>query len=260
MSTGNFFRVDRRSWAAVCELGMSPAVAYLVLAQGTDGNNRLTKWSVTSLKTHAGISWERGKPTIHQLIEVGFFRLAKGHSRARPRYELSTWQEVLLARAACADTHDQRIYDEIKAENKPRNKLERGAAERLARLGLVGGSAYVGYRDLVQSDLDPSGEYIWLPNTLVTGTDRGEESPVRRLRSAGDIWTLRLLVDLYHAQNLRDDVGISPRILREKYERKLVGEQGIFKLWAFKRSNRELYWTGPFVAHQSRRAVEGEDH
>ena len=71
MNTGNFFRVDRRIWAAVCELGMNPAVAYLLLAQGTDANNRLTRWSATSLKTHTGVSWERGKPAIDQFIELG---------------------------------------------------------------------------------------------------------------------------------------------------------------------------------------------
>ena len=57
MSTGNFFRVDRRSWAAVCELGMSPAVAYLVLAQGTDGNNRLTKFSAARYSFLRRSSW-----------------------------------------------------------------------------------------------------------------------------------------------------------------------------------------------------------
>ena len=260
MSTGNFFRVDRRTWAAICELGINPAVAYLVLAQGTNGNNRSTSWSVTSLKTYAGLSWERRKPTIEQLIKSEFLRYAKEHTRARPRYEFSTSQEVLSACAARADAYDRGIYDDIKAEKQPGTKSARGAAERLVRLGLVQESADGRYRDLLQPDLDPSAEYIWLPNTLVTGTDRGEESPVRRLRSAGDIWTLRLFVDLYHAQNLRDDGGISPRIIREEYARKLIGEQGIFNVWAFKRSNQSLGWKGPLAAHRLRPEVEGKGH
>jgi hypothetical protein len=37
---GGFFAVDRRAWALVCGLGMNPAVAYLVLAHGTGGDNR----------------------------------------------------------------------------------------------------------------------------------------------------------------------------------------------------------------------------
>jgi len=94
----------------------------------------------------------------------------------------------------------------------------------------------------------------------VTGTDRGEESPVRRIRSAGDVWALRLLVDLYHAQNLRDDGGISPHILRQSYERKLVGQRGIFTVWAFRRTGHALYWRGPLAAHRFRPTVKGKDH
>jgi hypothetical protein len=32
---GDFFAVDRRTWARACDLGLNPAVAYLVLARGT---------------------------------------------------------------------------------------------------------------------------------------------------------------------------------------------------------------------------------
>jgi hypothetical protein len=238
---------------------MNPAVAYLVLAQGTNGNNRLTRWSTTSLKTHTGMSWERGKPAIGQLIESKFLRYAKEHTNAKPRYELSTWQEILSDRAVHVGEWDRMVYEEMKEGKQPRAKSKRIAAEKLACLGLVQQSEDGVYRDLLEANLDPSAQYIWLPNTLVTGTKRGEEAPVRRLRGAGDIWALHLLVDLYHAQNLRDDGGISPRFLREKYDRKLVGEQGILKVWAFRRSNRELHWDGPFVVHRSRPKVAGKD-
>lgn len=263
MNTGNFFRVDRRIWSAVCGLGTNPAVAYLVLAQGTDANNRLTRWSTTSLKTHAGMTWERGRLAIEQLVDSEFIRYAKDHTRARPRYQLPTWQEVLPAltvRLEADDGYAWMVCQDIKAGKQPSTKPARGAAERLVSSGLVQKLADGGYRDLLQPDSDPSAEYIWLPNTLVTGTDQGEDSPVRRLRSAGDVWTLRLLVDLYHAQNLRDDGGISPRILCQQYERELVGEQGVFKVWAFRSSQRYLRWSGPLASHQSRPEVEGKNH
>jgi hypothetical protein len=260
MSRGNFFRLDRRIWDAVCGLGMNPAVAYLGLAQGSDANNRTTKWSVTSLRKYTGISWERGVPAVRQLVERGLLSLAKGHTRAMPRYNFPTWQEILSDRAVHTSEWDRMVYEEIKTGTQPRAKTKLSAAENLARLGLVQRSEDGAYRDLLLADLDPSAEYIWLPNTLVTGTDRGEESPVRRLRSAGYIWTLRLLVDLYHAQNLRDDGGISPRILCEKYERTLVGQQGIFNIWAFKSGQQWLKWNGPFAAHQTRPQAKGEDH
>lgn len=102
---------------------------------------------------------------------------------------------------------------------------------------------------------------IWVPNSIVTGTGKGEDSPVRRLRSAGDVWALRLFVDLYHAQNLRDDGGVSPNVIRQCYEGKRVGEHGIYIVWGF-RSTAILSasWDGPLAAHRSRRGEPGENH
>ena len=40
-----FFAIDRRAWARVCALGLNAAVAYLVVACGTGGDNRTTSLS-----------------------------------------------------------------------------------------------------------------------------------------------------------------------------------------------------------------------
>ncbi len=100
---------------------------------------------------------------------------------------------------------------------------------------------------------------IWLPNSIVTGTPSGEIPPVHQLRSTGDAWTLRLLVDLYHAQNLRDDGGISPQILRENYAKKRINERSIYLIWGFKSAGQTLSWKGPFAAHQ-KRTKKAEEH
>jgi hypothetical protein len=63
---------------------------------------------------------------------------------------------------------------------------------------------------------------------------------------------------LYHAQNLRDDGGISPRIIRTNYERSCIGEQGIFTVWGFKSTQRQIFWSGPFAAHEASANVAGE--
>src|ERR1035441_4186531 len=136
MKTGNFFRVDRRTWGALCELGMNPAVAYLVLAQGTDANNRLTHWSVTSLKTYAGISWERGKPAIARLVEHGFLRHAKGHTASRPRYELAWWQEILSSRAARVqidNSYEWNVFQDIKVGKRPSTQIGRASCREERR-------------------------------------------------------------------------------------------------------------------------------
>ena len=74
---------------------------------------------------------------------------------------------------------------------------------------------------------------IWLPNTLITGTPSGEKSPARRLRSRGDLDSLRLLIDLYQVQYLSAEGGISRTVLRKEYERKKCGESGRHVVWGF---------------------------
>ena len=110
----------------------------------------------------------------------------------------------------------------------------------------------------VNGDLE---ERIWLPNTIVVGTPAGtDQPPVHRIRSAGDVWALRLFVDLYHAQNLRDDGGISPNVLKQNFDRERVAEQGIYVVWAFRPGKLSGNWEGPFAAQRMRQHKKGTDH
>ena len=112
-----------------------------------------------------------------------------------------------------------------------------------------------------EKEVDGTDERIWLPNSIVTGTESKETPPVHRLRSAGDVWALRLFVDLYHSHNLRDDGGISPQLLCRKFDRKRIAEQGIYIVWGFKSGQRSLAWSGPFVPHHNRSKPKGQiDH
>jgi hypothetical protein len=74
---------------------------------------------------------------------------------------------------------------------------------------------------------------IWLPNELVTGAD-GEVTAIERVRQTGDVMRLRLLVDLYHRQNLVDDCGVARDCVYESYKRKRIAESGIYTIWGFK--------------------------
>lgn len=82
---------------------------------------------------------------------------------------------------------------------------------------------------------------VWLPNALVTGA-KGETSPVERVRQTGDPFILRLLVDLYHGQNLRDDGGIARNIINMKFSRAKVAERGAFVVWGFLHPGRSGLW------------------
>lgn len=105
---------------------------------------------------------------------------------------------------------------------------------------------------LVAVDDDPGSNLIWLPNTLVKGTSQGENSPVRKLRAAGDPWALRLLIDLYHEHNLRDDGGVSRKSLWDEYEAVQIGEQGPYRIMGFKHAGLKVAFAGPFQIHRSR--------
>jgi hypothetical protein len=264
---GKFFAVDRRTWGQLCNsAAVNQASTYLVLAQGTDRENRYTNWSTTSLKRYAGISWDRGKVAIEGLIRKGFIARAEGATVGKPRYELRSYSEIEragfdAARAALTDL-DRHLVGEIRAGRGALLSRKRVNSDRLRSLeerGIITRQSDGSYTAVDVLPPNDSSDLIWLPNTLVTGTEAGEEPPVRRLRCGGDLWTLRLFIDLYHAQNLRDDGGISPGVLQQKYSRMLVGEQGIFKVWGFKPENQQLSWCTVFEPHESRPRA-GEEH
>jgi hypothetical protein len=100
-------------------------------------------------------------------------------------------------------------------------------------------------------------DWIWLPNELVTGAV-GEVPPVELIRQAQDVMMLRLLVDLYHAQNLRDDGGIGRGIIWQSYERFEAGRQAQFTVWGFRYKTGWVTWTGPVLCHRRETLTEQE--
>jgi hypothetical protein len=91
MSTGDFFAIDRRTWARVCGLGMNPAVAYLVLARFTGKTNRTTAASVHAIETYTSISRGRARVAIDKLIQCGWGVVCgrEASCRSRSRVEVT---------------------------------------------------------------------------------------------------------------------------------------------------------------------------
>lgn len=87
----------------------------------------------------------------------------------------------------------------------------------------------------------PESEWIWLPNALVTGA-AGEVAPVERVRQTQDVMMLRLLIELYCAQNLLEDGGISRRVTWTEWKRHRVGEQAQYDVWGFAPGERFVCW------------------
>jgi len=71
--------------------------------------------------------------------------------------------------------------------------------------------------------------------------------------------TLRLLVEMYHAQNLREDGGVSRRFMRETYNRIKVGERAQLTVWGFGSSCQCVSWeSGLTNPHRREQLTEEE--
>ncbi len=90
--TGRFFQIDRRSWRKACDVGLNAAVAYLVLATGTGGDNRTTSWSANAIEQRTGVSRSRAYASIRVLQETGLIQFKRGDSR--PQHFLTPADKV----------------------------------------------------------------------------------------------------------------------------------------------------------------------
>ncbi len=273
---GEFFAVDRRAWARVCRLGMNPAVAYLVLARGTGRDNRTTKWSTNAIERYTGISRSRAAQAIADLKQDKAIVRDPASKRDRPKYKIAPAHEIPGCEGyppPALNPEQQRVFDQlgdgwtlIPKDIKPKQREEydrwhswspRKVADELVRLGravLGTDGAAPPWEDNVRYRAVPyyaegAGKpgWIWLPNVLVDGA-AGETAPVELVRQTGSAATLRLLVDLYGAQNLDEDGGIHFRHIRQGYERHKIGEQGPFVVWGFVPGTEVTWQDAPFIA------------
>ncbi len=247
---GGFFAVDRRAWARVCRLGMNPAAAYLVLARGTGGDNRTTKWSTNAIERYTGISRSRAAQAIADLEQDKAVVRDPASKRDRPKYKVAPAHEIPGCEGfppPALSPGQQRVFDQLGDDwtvvpngIKPKQREEhdrwhsrspREVADELVRLGraVLGTDVAVPpwedalrYR-AVAYDAEGAAkpDWIWLPNALVDGA-AGETAPVELVRQTGSAPTLRLFVDLYAAQNLDEDGGVHFRHIRQEYERHKV--------------------------------------
>ena len=237
-SQGGFFAIDRRCWAKACSAGMNVAVAYLLQARGTGRDQRTTYWSVQALESYTGISRSRANAAIKTLQREGL--TAEIQSGARPRYEIRPWSTVVRRDAKLTMTQAE-LLERIGAGEQPIGRHVQ-SADSLVRQGVLEKGEDGIYRV-------PEQQWIWLPNEFVTGA-AGEIPPLELLRQSQDALALRLAVDLYRDQNLREDGGVSRHITWQKYERFEVGRQAQFTVWGFRRGGDWVRWNDTTRPHQ----------
>lgn len=89
--------------------------------------------------------------------------------------------------------------------------------------------------------LAKEGDLLWLPKTLVSGA--GDEiPPITKLRQTQDAMTLRLLIELYSVQNLREDGGIRLDVYHRTSDRRKAGQQGVYTVWDFISNSGSVTW------------------
>jgi hypothetical protein len=230
--SGDFFAIDRRVWAHVCNSGLNPAVAYLVMARGSGRDNRTTAWSVNAIEKYTGIGRPRAKIAIKTLEGKNIVQ-GDHTNQMKPRYFLIPAHEI----PGCEgypmplDANEKLVLEYLSSGNKclpdksspkwvyfnPSN-VARGLVKKGWVRDLGGGNFELDTRD---ADIASQPDWIWLPNTIIDAA-ADEIAPVELLRQSQNVAALRLFVDLYQAHNLASDGGIHWRCIREQYGRQRV--------------------------------------
>ena len=239
---------------------MNAAAAYLVLARGSARDNRTSTWSVNAIESYTGISRSRAQAAVNGLQGNGLLEAPRGGTR--PQYRLRPAHEVPGCEGQLPpvlDAIEQRLFDQLMAGEtllpNRSTKAFAGKNPRLLASSLIrkgwAKDAGQGHFQPVAHDLETASkpDWIWLPNALVTGA-ASETPPLELVRQTQDPMTLRLLVDLYHAHNLREDGGISRTHIRQKYERLRVGQRAQFAVWGFRYRSGYVMWPALLRCHR----------
>jgi len=251
---GGFFAVDSRIWPKICELGMNEPVAYLVQARGTGRDNRTTTWSVESIERYTGISRHRAAAAVKNLQAKGFTRLLRGGTK--PKYELIPYADPIKTVRKELSRFEQYVVDRIARGEELNEPREKQAAYRAATKGWLAADGTG--RLAIASEPKADADWIWLPNELVTGA-LGEIPPLELVRQTQDPMTLRLLVEMYYAQHLREDGGVSRRFMRMSYNRVKVGEHAQFTVWGFYGGTEWVFWDNSLASPHRREKLTQEE-
>ncbi|WP_241618868.1 hypothetical protein [Rosenbergiella epipactidis] len=98
-SKGDFFTIDKSVFMTACGLSLNAGIAYVIMACGSQGNNRTTAWSVQAVSKYADITRMRAERAIKELESAELARKIKAGSK--PLYILAQSPE---------QTEEDKIY------------------------------------------------------------------------------------------------------------------------------------------------------
>lgn len=111
---GEFFAVGRDSFVAATGLGLLPALTFLVMASGSQKDNKTTSWSAEGARKRLGVNWQSAGAAIAQLMDAGLVTMTNADKvvrtpRTPPTYHLAKdgqpiWLPRSLVDGAGAET------------------------------------------------------------------------------------------------------------------------------------------------------------
>ena len=234
---GHFFGLHFPTFVRACQLGINHAVTYLILARGTQADNRTTTWSTNSVESHTRLSRIKARACISEMIESKLIEHVGG-TKNRPVRTLfpSPVPKSVNANGDTLDDESEAIMRDLPLRDAGRTETLISKLTEMAKDGWVeeiDGQWHTSKDVMITR---PKTELTWLPNSLVDGLE-GRVPPIEILRQTQCPWTLCLLVALYSHQELTFSQGISHSVLYEKYTRKKLGEFREFDHYEFTRDD-----------------------
>jgi hypothetical protein len=147
------------------------------------------------------------------------------------------------------------VYSRVK-EGKKITKNNRWIAESAAKKGWLIQGEDGDFSVAPPPQVDP--DLIWLPNELVTSAAH-ETPPLELVRQMQDVMTLRLLIDMYHVHNLRENGGVSRHCMWKKYDRVKVNERTQFVVWGFRSAGEWVNWDNRLTSPHRRKKLTKEE-
>ncbi|MBS9781496.1 MAG: hypothetical protein KGV56_03285 [Gammaproteobacteria bacterium] len=116
-----FFAVSKNDFLAAWELGLNPALAYLIIAQGTGGDHVTSAWSANAVAQRIGVDWSVANKAIKKLLDEGL--MTNVSKNKKPRYKLNISDKpkmIWLPKIIIEDTIDKpSAIKRLKAHRDP---------------------------------------------------------------------------------------------------------------------------------------------
>lgn len=193
-----FFRIQQRGY------GVEEAATYLALMKGTDQTNTVTSGGINSVTNYTGLTKSEAKKSVQNLAKIGLvdpLEVRSIRARTEPRYKLPIHDK----RAKLAPK-EVALVDALKEGRQPEGQSEINAAHRAASKG------WIERRSTGWAIIEHANQVAFIPNSFVH-TKKGD-SPLARLVTTGEIGPIMLAAELYELQNLMEDRGVSPEVVR----------------------------------------------